>query len=402
MRTLALILSLVAGCDEAVRCPVNTERNLQMTAEATTVVEAHNASSLDLYARLAQAPGNRFFSPISVSAALSMVYAGARGATAEQLRSWMGIAVDDPLHHETFGGLLQDLSRVDPCLGTDVAMANGLFGQAGTGFEPGYIADIDGWYDAPLTEVDFGADGRQQVNDWVSEQTGGAIDELLGPDDLGPNPILVVANAIRFSGRWKSGFDPDRTEDAPFRLADGTTVQVPTMHADRAMIRVGVDETAVVAELPYQGGEIAMLLIQPMDTATLPDVEASLAADLDTWVSILAPEAESPLSLPRFDFDDTAALHDVLPELGVSDLFDPVAADLSGITGSAWVEVLKHQATIAVDEVGTEATAATAASANTKSTVLGATFDRPFVFLLRDRVTGAVLFVGRLDDPRPS
>lgn len=402
MRTLLPILALaLAACDpDPLACEVSAPRVLASGPDTDAVIAGHNALALRLAPLLSEPGQDLFYSPISVSAALSMVLAGAQGGTATEIRDVLGITVGDDVHHQIFGTLLQDLDRSDPCLGTELALANGLFGQRGEPFDPGFITRIDEAYGAPLIEVDFDSDGRDTINAWVSEQTGAAIEELFGPGTLGPNPILVIANAIRFSGQWATGFEPEQTGDRAFTLSDGTSVQVPTMRQDHALIRLGEGEQGLIAALPYQGDELEMITIVPHDPGGLADVEAELAETLQDWLSLLGEPLEAQVWMPRFTIDDDAALHEQLPQLGLAQLFDAGAADLSGITAQAWIASMPHQATIAVDEVGTEAAAATGASVNVKSSAPEVAMDRPFVFLIRDRITGAVLFVGRLEDPR--
>jgi serpin B len=368
-------------------------------ADFTAVVAAQNAFALELFRVLRESnpSANSGLGGYSVHQVLGMLYAGASGVTAAQMQEVLGWDLPMERFHSAMNALdLELLSRGDE---VTLAIANRVWAQRGLPLEPDFLDVLTGDYGAPLAVADFATDaeaGRESINDWVSLVTHQKIPELFGPGTIASNTQLVLANAMYLDAPWKYKFDPARTREAAFTLLDGTTVSVETMHFDDFLPSAGGEGWQAV-ELPYRGDELSMVVIVPDD---LPAFEAGLTAEgLGELLEAIKPGGIH-LSLPKLEFSFHVSMVDAFKSLGLTTLFD--GADFSNITGGAGLSVaeVEHEVYFQVDEAGTRAAAATGASlADSHGPTVSV--DRPFMFVIRDRSTGAILFLGRVLDPRP-
>ena len=410
LSTAALALSMVAGCssEEASEPPRQPRQVTELSTELSDVVDGNTAFAWSMYDRIHVESGNLFFSPFSISAALGMTYAGAGGATADQMAQTLH--VDDPsTFHPSFGALIRDLDG-DKGRGYDLFIANRLFGQDGFAFESAFLDVTNQHYEADLELVDFATatePARQRINQWVAEKTRDKIPDLLEPGMIDSYTRLVLANAIYFKADWAEQFDESDTRDRAFQLRDGTEIQVPTM-SRKGDCRTYVSTDLAAVELDYQDGEVAMLIVMPNGQSTVEDMEAALLGDGLEPINAGLHEADVLVQMPKFEFRDKTNLRKPLEALGMVDAFDSTKADMSGMAPGAagedlYLQAVVHEAYVKVDEQGTEAAAATATVAGATSTgSSGILVDRPFVFAIRDKLTGSILFLGRVDDPRES
>lgn len=362
------------------------------------VAAARNALGLDIFRLLAREEGNIALGPDSISNALSMVYAGARGNTAAEMRSAMYFTLPDAQLHRAAGALDASLLQANDIDGIDMARGTQLFGQRSFEFKEPFLETLSQDYGAPLAALDFVQDPEQArgaINGWVAALTRELIPELMSPGTVTAQTVLVLVDAQYMKAAWDEPFDPDWTSDAPFQLADGSTIEVPMMRHHLTIPMASGDDW-VAGELPYEGDRLAMLAIVPNDLAAF---ESEL--DMDQLDSIIGSLEESwyvPISLPRFEARKHADLSAVLQELGVKDLFG--GADLSGMSdGGLWVGSVQHEAVVKVNEEGTEAAAATGVEIPGSAPAMELNADRPFLFFIRDRQTGSILFMGRVADP---
>jgi serpin B len=402
-----LIVSACGGPAAAREIRSSASRASADPAAAQDLRPAMDAFSADLYRIVARQPGNLVLSPYSIGAALAMSRAGAAGETARQLDAVLHAALAKDLH-AGFNALDEALARrpgkyrvLDQSIELELATANRLWGQKDFSFEAAFLDRLAGSYGAGMQIVDYKTDheaGRRTINDWVAARTKDRIKDLIPQGVLDARTRLVLTNAIYLKAPWLLPFDPAAA--ATFRRADDSAVQAQMM-SQSVSLAYGRGDGYQAVRLPYAGG-LSMVAILP-DAGTLGAFERSLdGAALRRIVSGLAAKPVV-LSMPRFSFRSKAALKDALGELGMPIAFTD-RADFSGITREeplAITDVL-HQAFIAVDEKGTEAAAATAVifhaiSAPLQPVVL--TLDRPFLFLIQDDETGAILFMGRLADP---
>lgn len=378
--------------------------------EAAQAAAGNTAFALDLYQVLRAQEGNLFYSPYSISLALAMTYAGARGQTEAQMAEALHFSLPQARLHPAFAALAEQLaSRGQGAASSDgegfrLHVANALWGQQDYGFLPGFLDLVDHFYGAGLRRVDFvGApeEARQTINDWVAGETEGRITDLIPQGIIDAMTRLVLTNAIYFNAAWAEPFEEGMTSDGPFYLLDGGQVSVPMMH-QTSFFAYAEGQGYQAVELPYDGQELSMVILLPAD-GEFEAFESSLdAATLDGILGSLSYQSVA-LTMPRFEFSAQFSLKDALKALGMVDAFT-AAADFSGMTGNRdlFIDAVLHKAFVSVDEAGTEAAAATAVVAKltaAPSDPLQITVDRPFLFLIRDLETGALLFLGRVLDP---
>jgi serpin B len=361
------------------------------------VVPGIQAFGAALYEQLAGAGGNLCFAPVGISLALAMTASGARGETAaEMARALHFPDLEPPRLHAAFGALAVALREAP---GVELAVAQALFGQLGCGFLPEFLALLEAVYGAGLQEVDFAQPevARAVVNRWVEERTADKIRDLIPEGVLNQLTRLVLVNAIHFKGTWSTPFPARDTTEQPFFLPGGGTVPVPLMRreGDARLLAVRGGQ---LLELPYAGVALSMVVVLPEERDGLPALEARLGSDLAGWLGGLGgvSPAEVVIELPRFRIEASFRLNDALQRLGLRAAFDLSAADFSAVV---------HKAFLEVNEEGTEAAAATAVEMlawpwHEPTDPRHFRADHPFLFLLRDRRTGCVLFLGRLVDPR--
>lgn len=394
--------------------------------DTSTVVEGLNAFGFALHRRL-QEGGNVLTSPLGLAAALAALLPGARGQTADEIRGLLGLDVVRDAGAGGVGRLWAELaSRSVPDYVTDpeapegyrveerevfrLGLATGLFVDESYPLHAAYGDTLRDEFEAEVSPVSFAdADGATAlINGWVAERTGGRIKDLLSPGALAGPARMVLANAVYFLAEWRALFDEALTRPAPFhaeRNGETVTIDVPTMHNEADYAYWSDDALGLEAlSLDYMTGA-SMLVILPGDGG-LAAAEEALNPALLTRVDTEARKRPVTLQMPRFSFRTTLSLGDVLRGLGLHSLFDPDAADFSGISPRAEglaVGDLLHQSWIRVDEQGTEAAAASAmdllGEAIEEEPPIAFVVDRPFLFLIRDHVSKAVLFQGRVADP---
>jgi serpin B len=377
------------------------------SADVLAVAEDNNRFALDLYARLRNGQSdNLFFSPGSLSTALAMTYAGARGQTAEQMAQVLHVRLPQEKLHPAFGHLPRYWGVGGKGRGYRLSMANRLWGQQGFHFLPGFLSTTRDLYGAELAQVDFAGkteQARRRINAWVEEQTQGKIRDLIPPGVLDARTRLVLTNAIYFKGDWTEPFRKEITQAAPFHISAQQQTDVPLMY-QQDDFRYWAGDGLKLLELPYGKGDLAMLVLLPDEIEGLSALEAKLTTDnVSRWQSGLRKQ-EVRVYLPRFRLTSQFQLAEVLKAMGMTRPFTPGEADLSGMSSEQElvVSAVIHKAFVDVNEEGTEAAAATGVEVKTTAAILGpAVFraDHPFVFLIRDNRTGVILFLGRLVNP---
>lgn len=375
-----------------------TRDNAEFAARMHRLLSADRASS------------NLVFSPHSISIALAMTFAGARTTSESQMADALRFTLPAPRLHAAFNALDQQLATRASAAGEGggrpfrLRVANALFGQRGYPWQAPFLDTLAEHYGAGLSALDFAADpeaARVRINGWVADYTEQRIPELIQRGVITAQTTLVLTNAVYFNASWDAPFEPSRTASAAFNRETGGAVMVPTMNLVREM-RYGEDSGWKAVELLYVGKQVSMLLLLPPE-GPLATFESELnEVRLRDLVASLNSRAVT-LAMPKFRVRSPVGLKAALQRLGMSAPFEAGVADLSGMDGTRnlFIQDVVHEGFIAVDEAGTEAAAATAVVVGRTSAPEPATFvaNRPFLFVIRDNPTGAVLFMGRVVDP---
>jgi len=366
----------------------------------------HNRFGLAMYRLLGG--GNLFFSPYSIAQVLTMTSAGARGQTAQQMAQTLHSAFPQERLHPAANALDQALiSRGAGEDGFHLEIANTIWGQQGFVFQPEFLDILATNYGAGLRLLDFKTapePSRATINALIAQQTHDKITDLLPAGSIDADTRLVLANAIYFNAKWVTPFAKESTRDGTFNPDQGGAVTTPMM-TNQANYSYAAGQGYQAIALPYRGG-VSMLALVP-DAGQLGAFEAGLDdARLQSILDGLATR-EVQLTLPKFEYhSNSISLKQQLVALGMADAFDSNAADFSGMDGKRdlFIGDGYHKAMVRVDEDGTEAAAATAVNMQATSAradpPLTLTIDRPFVFLIRDDATGALLFMGRIVNPK--
>ena len=379
------------------------------TADQAAVVDGNNAFAVDLYGQLRKQNGNVFFSPESISTALAMTYAGARGSTASEMARTVHFTLPPDRLHPAMGALLNDLNT--PHDGYQLRVADALWAQQGAPFLDDFLQLMKIDYGAGFNQVDFKdatKAARLTINKWVEEKTDDKIMNMLQPGVLSPQTRLVLTNAIYFKGTWQTQFDKARTKDEDFHLSQANTIKAPLMHREGSF-KYFKGAAFQALELPYKSDELSMIVFLPNDVSGLSTLEQSLtASNTQLWLRELAPIPKVILSMPKFKMTQQFGLNGALSAMGMPQAFEKDSANFSGMDGRRdfVMSAVIHKAYIDVNEEGTEAAAATAVVISRAMAVRSRRLqppvfraDHPFLFLIRDNRSGCILFIGRVTDP---
>jgi serpin B len=415
MLVFAVLLSVV-GCTEVPGTSVALSEKQRDTSpnvgasDLATLVDDNSEFAFDLYQALIHQGGNLFYSPHSISLALAMTYAGARGETEQQMADTLHFALQQNRLHPAFNSLdLALASRGEGAKGKDdkgfrLHIVNAIWGQKDYKFLPEFLDVLAENYGAGLRLLDFVREPDQSritINNWVSDQTEGKIKDLIPQGVIDALTRLVLTNAIYFNAAWLNPFDKELTGNGTFHLLDSGDVTVPMMRQTHSFSYATGDGYQAV-ELPYDGNQLSMVILLP-DSGKFESFQNSLNAALVNHIVSDLQSRQVDLTIPKFQFESEFSLADTLAAMGMPAAFSG-DADFSGMTGNRELTIsdILHKAFVSVDEAGTEAAAATAVVVGLTAIPeqpVQVTVDRPFVFLIRDIQTGAILFVGQVVNP---
>lgn len=368
------------------------------------VIKANNQFALDLYSELSASDGNVFFSPYSISAALAMTYEGARGKTADEIQSVFHFPADGNLRKPAFASIHNQLNK--PNSKYELSVANALWAQKDYKFLESYLTTIKQFYDGNATNLDFinsTEESRETINRWVEDKTNNKIKELFPEDSLNEATRLVLTNAIYFNGTWKKQFEKDQTENEDFKVSSTKKISVPMMSQTDEDSKFNYAETneLQMLEMPYEGKKLSMLVLLTKNN-NLRMLESSLSLNkINGWKNKLKKQRVF-VNIPKFTFDKKYSMQKTLAKMGMPTIFTS-GADLSGMDGTKdlFVEDVIHKSFIDVNEEGTEAAAATGVAKTLGMPRSVTTFhaDHPFIFLIQDKKSGNILFLGRVMNP---
>jgi serpin B len=407
-------VSLAAGCGDGgpVTGPI-TQLPRDLTASESRLVATDNDLTFRLLRAIADRASpnsNLFISPLSIAMALGMTYNGAAGTTQAAMQSALGLdALSLGEINRSYRGVIDLLRGLDPRV--DFTLANSIWYRRGFAFEASFLDSCRTYFDASVQGLDFTSPGAAPaINQWVSDQTRGKIPSIV-PDPVPSDVVMYLINAVYFKGTWVTQFDRNRTVPGPFTLADRSSMSVPMMSfAGEGWVRTGADAAVTVLDLRYGGGAYSMTIVMPRDPAGMDSLVAGLSGERwNAWIAGLDSQ-RAHVVMPKFKLAYRVRMNDVLAALGMGVAFvpcDQVASDCADFTRMRTVrdlfvtEVL-HKTFVDVNEEGTEAAAATSVGVGTTAAPAALVIDRPFVFAIRERFSGTILFVGRMMNPAAS
>jgi serpin B len=378
----------------------------ELSVAESKLVDADNSFALKLFqeVNLQEDPGtNVFISPLSVGMALGMTYNGAAGTTRDAMQQTLelqGMTIDEV--NEAYQSLIALLRNLDPSV--DFLLANSIWYRENTAVVPAFLDVTQRYFDAQVTALDFSDPAAADlINAWVNTQTQGRIAEIVTPP-IDPLMLMYLINAIYFKGAWTYQFDADLTTNRPFTLPDGSETSVPTMtHENEIPVKVHFGESLTVADLSYGAEAWSMTVVVPSDPTRIDVLASALTQEIwDGWVASLDSN-ELFVRMPKFTLEYEISLNDVLKALGMTIAFEPGQADFTNLytgPGEAYITEVKHKTFVDVNEEGTEAAAVTSVGIGVTSIPQMVLVDRPFLFAIRENLSGTILFMGKIVDPR--
>ncbi len=405
-----LIIAVFIGVTYQNSNPVTTKAeplavDTNATAESVASLSSlMNNFSFNIYQRLSSNEDeNIFFSPYSIFVALAMTYEGAKGDTANEMYDVLGFPQNDDISLCSFGRIYNEFNqKKEYTLNT----ANALWIKKGYEFLSQYLTFINDYYMGRATEVDFSnpVNAAALINDWIKENTGGKIKDLIKESDIHEALTMILTNAIYFKGLWANQFDPEDTNDRDFKLSSGSTISVPTMSLsddDTSWNYTETDDLQIL-ELPYKGGKLSMYILLPKENNITALEEMINYENFTEWKNSLY-KAQVEVFLPKFKLETEYSIKDHLKNMGMNIPFTP-NADFSGMDGKQdlFIEKVRHKAFIEVNEEGTEAAAATSVHMALTALPMFTEFNcnHPFIFLIQHKDTDVILFMGKVENPQ--
>jgi serpin B len=401
--SLALLLSIgFVSCKKSEPAAQQDPKAITLSQKDKEVIASSNDFGISLFAKTAQTEtGNLMLSPLSASAALTMLLNGCNNETYDQLKTMLGYAPNLTIGeiNQSYRSLISQLLDADEKV--QLSIANAIFYRLGFQVKPAFLNTMATDFESQVSGLDFNAPAAlSTINQWASDNTNGKIPKVI--DEISPQTVMFLMNALYFKGEWTQQFDAANTSLRPFNLEDGSTIQVPTMNEEKvgALKYNGSGYSAL--EMPYGRKNFSMVLIVPNNN--LSDFYQSF--DINTWNEITSSFDqmnswnETMVQLPKFKFDYEKKLNDQLIAMGMVDAFSPMAADLSGISDAdIFVSFVKQNTFVEVNEEGTEAAAVTTIGIELTSVGPYFVVDKPFIFAIRERTTNTLLFIGGVTNP---
>lgn len=371
-----------------------------LTTSEQLIVDSDNRFGFNLFRALSSDEGsnNVFISPLSVSVALGMTLNGADGETYEAMRKTLELnGLSETEINESYRSLIDLLRGLDPKVIFEIA--NSIWYPQEFQVEHDFLDANRDYFDSEVRELDFGdPEAVDIINRWVDENTHGKIEEIL--EEIDPNVVMYLINAIYFNGTWTYEFEKDKTQQRPFTNADGGRTNVPTMAQQAELAYFETDRFQAV-DLPYGDSLFSMTVILPRDGENLESIIEDVDQEMwNDWTRRF-DAADVSLRLPRFKLEYEKKLNEILSAMGMDIAFDAARADFTRIrrSGGLWIDYVKHKAFVEVDEEGTEAAAVTVVAIEERAaggSTVTMFVDRPFVFFIREQHSGTILFVGKV------
>jgi serine protease inhibitor len=400
---IALVaISMFSGCQkEMVDDGPNTPNLRPLTVQEQKTVSSSNNFAFRSFEKLSvdEATSNLFISPLSISMALAMTYNGADGQTKEAMRQTLGFeGLTDSEINQSFKDLAALLQGIDRKV--TFTTANSLWHDRNYKLQDAFVKTNQTYFDATVQGLDFGAPAAVgQINSWVKTKTNGKIDKII--DEIERDKVLFLINAIYFKGTWTYPFDKKLTKPAPFYLEDGSSVNRDFMTMPKGEYLFYRDSSKEIVDLPYGNEQYSMTILIPTGEHKVQDIVQELSADkLNTWLGG-AQKANRELHMPKFKLEYEKELKVMLQQLGMGVAFSGQADFTRMVEGQSNLAIseVKHKTFVEVNEEGTEAAAVTSVGITFTSMPSSYIIDRPFVFLIREKSSNAILFIGHLMHP---
>ena len=399
---LIILTLFLTGCSVTAKVMDDSQA---APAGINQVAAANNQFAFEMYSELSNNE-NVFFSPYSISSAMSMVYEGARSQTAEEIQSVFHFPADDITRRSSYASLYNEINKKDKEYKLNTA--NALWAQQDYPFLQNYLDIINQYYGGETTNLDFitqPEQSRQIINNWVEEQTNNKIKNIIPQGAINDMTRMILTNAVYFKGEWIWKFKKRDTKERDFYIAPETHVKVDMMFLDSDKPRLNYMENELLQmiELPYQGEELSMLILLPINKTTHYLEQNLTLGNFNSWKSEMR-ERSIPVYIPKFTFETEYSMSSTLSDMGMPAAFKWPGADFSGMDGTdlLYIDKVIHKAFVEVNEKGTEAAAATAVMMAMASAEPMEIFnaDHPFIFLIQQKETGNILFMGKVMDPR--
>ncbi|WP_319502009.1 serpin family protein [uncultured Draconibacterium sp.] len=398
---LALFLLIAASCNQD---DITLPKTITLDEKSAELIEAENEFGLELFQKVyagEEEADNIMVSPLSVSLALAMTYNGANGETKTAMEETLkvyGLTPDEI--NESYATLVAALKSLDPKVILEIA--NAIYYREGFPVEQDFVTTNQNYYDAEVDALNFGSpQAVNTINDWVVDKTHDKIDKII--DNISGDHVMFLLNAIYFKGIWQSEFDEDDTEDLPFYLQNGSTIQVPTMQKTESLPYYSNNVFRAI-KLAYGAGNYNMFVFLPQEENSLENIVNELGVDSwKNWMESFTDTVNIDLKLPRLKYKYEITLNDVLADMGMGVAFGD-GADFTGINkgGGLKIDYVKHKTFIEVNEKGTEAAAVTAVAIVVTSVGphnMQFNVNRPFLYAITEKDTDAILFMGTVKNP---
>lgn len=396
-----LILFLGTACHRENPDPLKNVVPVELTEVEKSLVVSNNTFGLNLFSRINsgdEIKDNHFISPLSVSLALAMTFNGANGDTRTEIRNTLGfLGFSNEEINGYFHKLSSTLVKLDPTV--NLNLANSIWYRNDFSVLPDFLTTNQTYYQAEVSALDFNSPSSvTTINNWVSGATNGKIPKVI--DNIEAYQVMFLINAIYFKGQWTYQFKPDQTSPDYFNNLDGSRASVPFMHQSESTLKYYGNDSLQVLEMPYGQGNFAMDILLPSAGKTIAELSAGLNAQ--SWNDLMekAYKTEVNVVFPKFSFTFSRMLNNDLKALGMPKAFSKSEADFTGINpqGNLYIDYVKHDSRVEVNEEGTVAAAATTVAVGMTSAGPSVTFraDHPFVFAIRETTTGTILFIGNI------
>lgn len=400
--SLLFVLMLMASeCKKESPSGLKEPAQLNLPAKASEVITHSNGFGVDLFRTVAVTEDqNMMVSPLSASVALTMLLNGCKNVTYDQIQQMLGFGGQTLEEiNDTYRSLVEQLLNIDPEV--KLALANAVFYYSGKiGIHQSYLDAMENVFDAHIEGLDFTSPSALDViNGWAKDNTYGKIDKVIDQKD--PYMVMFLMNALYFKGTWTDQFDKNQTAPGTFHLDDGSTTQVEMMHGEiNAWTCSETDFSAI--EMPYGRKNFSMIVIVPAGTLSefVTEFDSVKYSHITAMLGQPEESQEYIVTMPKYTFKYEKQLNDQLKALGMTDAFDTYLADLTGIGGpDLYVDFVKQNTFVDVNEEGTEAAAVTTIGIGNTACPTEFKVDKPFIFAIRERTTNALLFIGKVEVP---